>query len=1149
MSGSADRNNVSKEHLKKLVVENLALQTELKALRSKLKKADKEYSEDSNVNLDENDEVLRKQTEVLAYLTTHNAIGTGDTEKAKKILTEAAAKTLKVERVSIWLLSEAKDELVCIDLFECSKNKHSSGMVLNAGNFPNYFESITKNSIVSADDALENESTSEFAESYLIPNNISSMLDAIVFDEKGIAGVVCFEHVGAKRKWKRDEEYFANIIASMFMSCRAIAARKTTEDHLRQKNDEYEAQNEEYIQINEELKQTLDDLFISKEKLEQSEKQINTILGFVDEMIWSQDYNSDVINYMSPSVKKVLGRDVGEFLNSGSLWKEIIHPEDVDYVLQVLENFQPRKYIELEYRIIHPDGSVRWVFDRTKITYDEKNKPIRLDGIVSDITERKITEEKSKKQTNKINTILKTMPDLLFVVDKDGFYQEVFSNDPAVLLIPPDKISGINALDVFGDEEGQRHIEAFRKCLSTKNLQLLEYEIEDTHKTLYFEARLSPLDEENVLCIVRDITERKESVKQLSTERDILQQLMDNIPDLIYFKDKKGRYTRINKAKAKLLGLDSPEDAQDRTDFDFFDKDYAKKIFDEETQMLKKKVPIIGKVEKVVYDSGLRWIYTTKIPITDANNEITGLVGISRDITDLKDIQDKLKMSEEQYRLVTENAFDGIYLRNDKNFEYVNERFCMLSEYSKEELCSEDFNLEKFDFKETSPGIAKQLEQTSNLSNVSRTYEGTIICKSGKKRQVEFSTTFIKRNDKKLVLGVMRDISERKKNEELNSEIAVTRKSAEFKQNFLANMSHEMRTPLTGILGMIEMIDKTKLDAEQRNFLNILKNSTANLREIINQVLDFSKIEAGKIKLKTKAFDFKVLMSGAHDLFANICNKEIKFETYIDPSIPDFIKADKNRITQIINNLISNAVKFTDKGNINVNAYLMDYDKKNNDLIIRIEVSDSGIGIKPEKQKQLFIPFSQIEELDTRDYDGTGLGLSICKELVQLHGGEIGFNSEYSIGSTFWFTFKAEVVKCKSEIQEHKKAKVNMKTGSLNILFAEDKLTNQKVVKLMLNHLGHNVTMAKNGKEAIEIFKNGKFDLIIMDIQMPVMDGITATNILKKNFSDLPPIVGLSANAFEGDKEKYIKQGMDDYMTKPFQIVDFEDLFERIFNK
>ncbi len=388
---------------------------------------------------------------------------------------------------------------------------------------------------------------------------------------------------------------------------------------------------------------------------------------------------------------------------------------------------------------------------------------------------------------------------------------------------------------------------------------------------------------------------------------------------------------------------------------------------------------------------------------------------------------------------------------------------------------------------------------------------------------------------------------DRKEAEKLREQVELTKKTVEFKQNFLANMSHEIRTPLTGLVGMIEILRKTKLDSHQLDYVNTLKQSTENLHEIINQVLDYSKIEAGKVKLNTKVFRVQDLLINARKLFSSICDKDISFEMVVEQEIPIYIKADKNRIIQVINNLISNAVKFTNAGKIELKVKYVSIDKKKKEIIIKIEVSDTGQGIKPEKHDKVFIPFAQIDETDTRDYDGTGLGLSICKKLVEMHEGDIGFRSEYKTGSTFWFTFKAQSVS-NDEIPSFIKNDEFIGTfKSLKILFAEDKVINQKVVKLLLESMGHTVTIANNGKEAIEIYEQGSFDLIIMDVQMPVMDGVTATQTLKAKYDKLPPIVGLSANAFDIDYNKYINLGMDDYITKPFKDEDFREVVNKFF--
>lgn len=396
------------------------------------------------------------------------------------------------------------------------------------------------------------------------------------------------------------------------------------------------------------------------------------------------------------------------------------------------------------------------------------------------------------------------------------------------------------------------------------------------------------------------------------------------------------------------------------------------------------------------------------------------------------------------------------------------------------------------------------------------------------------------------------DITERKQMDQerqqkalLEKKIAIAEESLKFKQNFLANMSHEIRTPLTGVLGMIEILQKTPLTENQKDYLNTIKTSGENLREIINQVLDYSKIEAGKLSINPHVFEFKSLPENTMLLYTNNIKQSVTLHNSIDSEIPAFIQADHSRLAQILNNFVSNAVKFTSHGSIKIVSSLISKDVSQNLVNIRIEISDTGIGIPEDLQKKLFIPFSQIEAMDTRHYEGTGLGLSICKQLIEMMGGQIGLISEVGKGSTFWFTFPAKIAQAPEKliIKEPESAP----NKALKILLAEDKAVNQKVISLLLNSMGHEVEIAANGQQALDCFEPGKFDLILMDIQMPVMDGITATQKLKETHTHLPPIVGLSANAFEGDREKYMEQGMDDYLTKPFKTEDFEELVNRLF--
>ncbi|TVQ11895.1 MAG: PAS domain-containing sensor histidine kinase [Bacteroidetes bacterium] len=499
----------------------------------------------------------------------------------------------------------------------------------------------------------------------------------------------------------------------------------------------------------------------------------------------------------------------------------------------------------------------------------------------------------------------------------------------------------------------------------------------------------------------------------------------------------------------------------------------------------------------------------------------------------------ELKENEEKYRLIFERSPLGVFHFNDKwEITECNDHFANIIGRPRHLL--EGMHLKELSDRRITNAVEKVLKGSK------ASFEGRYkTIGKGKASPVRILFAPIKRNIQTIGgIGLVEDRSEFIEKQKLEKQIAVAKESVNFKQKFLANMSHEIRTPLTGIIGMIDILSQTRLNNEQMDYLSTLKLTSENLREIINQILDYSKIEAGRLKIKTRGFNFYELINNAQKLYETLCPPGVSLNLYIDPQIPEYIKADDHRVSQIINNILNNAIKFTRKGTIDLLA-LPEKWLADGALLLRIEVIDTGEGIHPEKINKLFKPFSQLEGTENQYFEGTGLGLSISKELTDLMGGDIGVISEQGKGSTFWFNFKAEKVS-----REDARKSINFsalkQTGPLNILYAEDKLINQKVVNLILTSLGHKVTIVKNGQEALDKYEPGSFDLILMDIQMPVMDGITATRKLKAKHPDLPPVVGLSANAFEGDKEKYMSQGLDDYLTKPVKKEDFMLLLHKL---
>lgn len=386
-------------------------------------------------------------------------------------------------------------------------------------------------------------------------------------------------------------------------------------------------------------------------------------------------------------------------------------------------------------------------------------------------------------------------------------------------------------------------------------------------------------------------------------------------------------------------------------------------------------------------------------------------------------------------------------------------------------------------------------------------------------------------------------------------ELEVAKQSAEealvYKSEFLANMSHEIRTPINGIIGMSEFLDNTKLDEKQAEFVRIIRSSANSLLNLINDILDFSKLEAGKIELENLDFDlYEHIEDTLKSMTFKAEEKGLQLKQIIQPDVPRALNGDPTRLRQVLLNLISNALKFSEKGCVTVKVSLLD--KIDDNCIVKIEVIDTGIGISPEGMQRLFKSFSQVDASTTRNYGGTGLGLVISKSLSEMMGGKISVESELGKGSNFWFTIKMGISKMElvEKLRQEESSTDDHEMKKLTILLAEDNLVNQKVASIHLEKLGHTVKVANNGIAAFKAFKSSEFDLIFMDVQMPEADGYEATGLIrneerKKNAGKRIPIIAMTANAMKGDKEKCIEAGMDDYISKPFTAKALKEILSK----
>ena len=451
--------------------------------------------------------------------------------------------------------------------------------------------------------------------------------------------------------------------------------------------------------------------------------------------------------------------------------------------------------------------------------------------------------------------------------------------------------------------------------------------------------------------------------------------------------------------------------------------------------------------------------------------------------------------------------------------------------------------------------VVDSLHQAIDDNDNSWEYDYRFLKNDGTYAHVYSRGYIIKNEDQKpcRMIGSIQDITERK-NAELEARKAKfeAEEARKTQEQFLANMSHEIRTPMNGVIGMTQLLAATELSKDQHEYVEIIKDSVTNLMAIINDILDFTKIISGKITIVKMDYALTDLVTTIHKIHQyKAVEKGIELNYTIDKNIPALLTGDPLRLNQILLKLISNAIKFTDKGEVNLSVKLI----KEDELSIALEfcVSDTGIGIAEDKVESIFEKFTQVSGETTRKYGGMGLGLAITRQLIQIQGGSIHVNSKQGEGSTFIFDLTIQKAKQppKPSIQLTTRELPCIKNSLLgvNILLVEDNLINQKVALKLLTSQGAFVDVANHGKEAIELLKLKRSDIILMDIQMPEMDGYEATKIIRTEMNDKInkiPIIAMTAAALIADKKKCLTAGMNDHIAKPYQALE---LYKKILHQ
>ncbi len=528
-------------------------------------------------------------------------------------------------------------------------------------------------------------------------------------------------------------------------------------------------------------------------------------------------------------------------------------------------------------------------------------------------------------------------------------------------------------------------------------------------------------------------------------------------------------------------------------------------------------------------------------PVENSKGEVDRITLWSIDITDRKRAEKALKENETKFRKLASLLPVGIYQVDiNGNTTYINESLQLIIGADMTSILDGSWTkmIHKDDLKRVRLGWDEMVKKKEPFS-----VEYRFKTKKGATVHVmeQAQPLFSHQGEYRGYLGTIVDVTEQKLSQQFFQEKLVAEKSLQFRTDFLASMSHEIRTPLNGIMGLSEILLDTKLTADQKSKLQNILGASHDLRSIVNDVLNLSELEAGQVVLKKEKFIVSELLSTVSERYlpeARVKKLQLVFKN-LEEDIQ--INSDRRRLTQVLSNLVRNAIKFTEKGTVSVNVTMTD--KK-----IRFSVSDTGLGIPKKDQKKLFIDFSQLEHTTAQNLEGTGLGLSISKKLIQLLGGTIGVESNMGEGSTFWFEILAhqniETVK-NGKLSKHPSNTLRTTLAGVKVLLVEDNLINQQAFKVMLQKMGCKVDVLSNGKQAVENFDKSQYDIVFMDIQMPEMDGLQATTEIKKRFSNVPPVIGLSGNILQRDEDGNLKSDMDDLLLKPVVSMDIERMIKK----
>lgn len=855
----------------------------------------------------------------------------------------------------------------------------------------------------------------------------------------------------------------------------------------------------------------------------------------------------------------------GTSIENPSTWEDIIHQEDIPGSKSAWEeSMQTGQAYSVEYRIRRTDGTFRWHLTRGLPILDVNSKVVKWFGTCTDIHDQKeIQFDLNKTQAelqaiaNRLNTAVLESPFPIMLHAEDG----------EILLVSKawTEYSGYTIQDIptisdwtekaYGEKGGflKSYIDDLFKLKSKVHNGEFTISAKSGEKRTwdFFTAPLGILADGRRLLIssATDVTERISAQESLMDSESQFRTLANSMPHLAWMAHPDGANYWYNQGWYDYTGTKTGEMDGSRW-VSLQDPLILPQVLEKWSEALKAgnlfemEFPLLGK------DGIFRWFLTRVSPVRNKAGEITKWFGTATDVDQQRILLNAVETQKNRLqRLVSASVIGVAFSDSEGNIADGNDAFLKIVGYSRTDLEAGKVNRKTITPAEDSFSDRKEVQEFLKSGTCSP-FEKNLIRKDGVQVPVLIGVTDLKGDRTDCVSWIL-DLSNQKATEKERSDLIVSEKTAlessKIKSEFLANMSHEIRTPINGVIGMTSLLLDTELNIMQRDYGETIRSSADTLLTLVNDILDLSKAEAGKIDLEIINFDLDQVVGDIERTLGFAAKKKgLKLLKSVATDLPAYLRGDPTRLRQVLSNLVNNAIKFTSRGSVTVEVN--NETVAGNQIQLRFEVSDTGIGIPEESLSRMFQAFSQADASTTRKFGGTGLGLSISKHLVTLMGGEIGVKSTAGMGSTFWFTLPFEMgSQLLGEASSAEFANIGL-DRKLRILIAEDNSINQIIAIAMLEKLGHTAVAVANGSEAIDALRETPYDLIFMDCQMPELDGYEATKIIR-NSKTLTwqniPIIAMTANAMSGDREKCLKAGMTDYLSKPMKPKDLALAIER----